>query len=66
MQPSPYLRVPDQGSRDVCRKESGAAGEDAADHPLPQSQGPGVKPETVGAAAAGGRVAAKQERQKHL
>lgn len=49
----------------MCRAESGAAGEEAADHPLPQSQEPGVQPQTAGAAAAAGCVAAQQERTEH-
>ena len=36
----------------MCRAESGAAAEEAADHPLPQSQEPGAQPQTAEAAAA--------------
>lgn len=55
-------RVPDKGGSAVCRAKSGAAGEEAPAHPLPQSQKPGVQPETAGAAAAFGCTAAQQER----
>lgn len=49
----------------MCRAESGAAGEEAADHPLPQSHEPGGQPQTAGAAAAAGCVATRQDRTEH-
>ena len=49
----------------MCGSESAAAGEEAADHPLPQSQEPGVQPQTAEAAAAAGRSAAGQTRTEH-
>lgn len=41
---------------------SGTAGEEAADHPLPQSQEPGVKPQAAAATAAAGCMDAQQQR----
>lgn len=58
-------RVPDPGSWGVCRAESAAAGEEAADHPLPQPQEPRDQPEAAGAAAAAVCVAAQQEGTRH-
>lgn len=38
----------------MCRAESAAAAEEAAHHPLPHSEKPGVQPQTAGAPAPGG------------
>ena len=54
-------RVPEPGSRGVCRAESAAADEEAAARPLPQSQEPGVQPEAAAAADAAGWAAAEQD-----
>lgn len=58
--------VLDHGRRGVFGARSAAAGEEAADHPLPQSQQPGARPQTAGAAAAAGCTAAQHDRTEQL
>lgn len=59
------IRVPEAGSWGEHRAKSEAAAQEAADHPLPQSQEPGVQPQTAAAATAAGCMVAQQERTGH-